>query len=61
METELKQQGDPRMFGRGEIFDRYPYSSPATDDFYERYLSGEQGLKAGWVSPGDFESERLPE
>lgn len=54
----LKQQGDPRMFGNGDIFDGYPYSSSATDNFYERYMSGEK-VKAGWVSPTDFEKEPL--
>jgi N-sulfoglucosamine sulfohydrolase len=61
MENELKQQGDPRMFGQGEVFDRYPYSSAGTNNFYERYLSGEQGLKAGWVSPSDFETAPIPQ
>ena len=55
MERELKNQGDPRMFGKGEVFDRYPYSSEATDDFYERYTAGEK-VKAGWVSETDFEA-----
>ena len=55
---ELMAAGDPRMFGRGEVFDRYPYFSKATDDFYERYTSGEK-VKAGWVNPGDFEKEPI--
>ena len=54
----LRSQGDPRMFGRGEIFDRYPYSSPATDNFYERYMAGEK-VPAGWVNPSDFEKAPL--
>lgn len=58
MEAELKAQGDPRMFGRGDVFDAYEYTSPATDRFYERYMSGEK-LKAGWVDPGDFEDGPL--
>lgn len=56
MVAELKQQGDPRMFGRGDIFDAYPYSSAATDRFYERYTAGEK-VNAGWVSPSDFEKK----
>ncbi|MDA9858563.1 sulfatase [Rubripirellula sp.] len=55
MVSELKAQGDPRMNGRGDMFDAYPYSSPATDRFYERYLGGEK-IRAGWVSPSDFEN-----
>jgi N-sulfoglucosamine sulfohydrolase len=54
----LKQQGDPRMFGNGSVFDGYPYSSPGTDRFYERYISGEK-VKAGWVSQSDFEKTPL--
>lgn len=58
MESELKAQGDPRMFGRGDVFDQYGYTSPATDHFYERYTNGEK-LKAGWVNESDFEPEPL--
>ena len=58
MESELKAQGDPRMFGKGGVFDGYPYSSQATNRFYERYMAGEK-VKAGWVSPTDFEPKPL--
>lgn len=58
MEEQLKAEGDPRMFGKGEIFDQYPYSSEATDHFYERYMKGEK-IRAGWVNPTDFEKEIL--
>jgi arylsulfatase A-like enzyme len=51
--AELKAQEDPRMFGRGSIFEEYPYSDAALRGFYERYMAGEK-LKAGWVSPSDF-------
>ena len=54
MESELKAQGDPRMFGQGTLFDQYEYTSPATAGFYERYIAGEK-LRAGWVSESDFE------
>ncbi|MDG2221509.1 MAG: sulfatase [Rubripirellula sp.] len=54
MVSELKAHGDPRMDGRGDLFDAYPYSNPATDRFYERYLGGEK-IRAGWVRPSDFE------
>ncbi|RMF43981.1 MAG: DUF229 domain-containing protein [Planctomycetota bacterium] len=58
MVAELTAQGDPRMFGQGDIFDSYPYSSPATANFYERFRRGER-LKAGWVNPTDFETEPI--
>ncbi len=53
---ELREQGDPRMFGKGKIFDDYPYADKTTQHFYERYKKGEIGKKAaGWVNPSDFE------
>ncbi len=58
MTNKLKEQGDPRMFGKGDVFDKYPYSSTATDRFYERYMAGEK-LRAGWVQPSDFEDKPL--
>ncbi|HRE81698.1 MAG TPA: sulfatase [Opitutaceae bacterium] len=56
--TRLKAQGDPRMFGQGEIFDHYPHSNPANIHFYERYMRGEQ-MKTNWVNPSDFEKVPL--
>jgi arylsulfatase A-like enzyme len=56
--AELKAQGDPRMFGRGDVFDKYPYSGKSTDNFYRRYMAGEK-VRAGWVLPSDFEKEKL--
>jgi len=58
MVKELKGQGDPRMFGKGEVFDNYIYTNDGTRDFYERYMNGEK-VKAGWVSPSDFETAPL--
>ena len=52
MESTLAAQGDPRMFGNGEVFDRYPPTAGA--GFYEKYLRG-QRPKAGWVNDSDFE------
>jgi len=56
MTAELKAQGDPRMFGKGSLFDQYKPASHA--GFYERFLRGEK-LKAGWVSETDFEKGPL--
>lgn len=56
--AELKAQGDPRMFGRGHVFDQYPYADDTGRGFYERFMRGEK-LKAGWVSETDFEKARL--
>jgi N-sulfoglucosamine sulfohydrolase len=54
MEALLKEQGDPRMFGNGKVFDDYPATSGA--GFYEKFIRGEE-VKAGWVEPTDFEKE----
>lgn len=56
--SELKAQDDPRMFGRGDVFDKYPYADDSGRGFYERYMRGEK-LRAGWVNPTDFEREPL--
>jgi arylsulfatase A-like enzyme len=58
MERELRTQGDPRQFGKGEVFDRYMYADESTRNFYERFMRGEQ-LKAGWVNESDFEKSAV--
>lgn len=55
----LKEQEDPRMFGRGHVFDGYRYMDDGTVDFYNRYMSGED-MQSGWVNDSDFEEEPLP-
>lgn len=55
---QLREEGDPRMFGQGEVFDKYPYAEQKTADFYSKYLKGETP-KAGWVNSSDFESQPL--
>lgn len=57
METELKQQQDPRMYGKGDVFDSYPYAQPQVRNFYERYMKGEK-IKAGWINESDFEKPK---
>jgi hypothetical protein len=56
MENELTAQGDPRMLGRGRVFDEYKPTSG--DGFYEKFLRGENP-PAGWVNKSDFEKEPL--
>lgn len=58
MYARLKAQGDPRMCGQGDVFDRYLYANPAHVNFYERYMKGEK-LDAGWVNKSDFEPTPL--
>jgi N-sulfoglucosamine sulfohydrolase len=56
MEAALSAQGDPRMAGRGGVFDNYvPTGNPG---YYEKYLRGE-APKAQWVEPGDYEAAPL--
>ena len=52
----LKAQEDPRMFGKGQVFDEYKPTAGA--GFYEKYLRGEKP-KAGWVNESDFEKEPI--
>ena len=52
--AELREQGDPRMFGKGHLFDEYLYADKKTQGFYERYMHGEK-IDAGWVNDTDFE------
>ncbi|MEJ7827010.1 MAG: sulfatase [Segetibacter sp.] len=42
MEKKLKNQQDPRMFGKGYIFDQYKYANPTTQNYYERFMKGEK-------------------
>lgn len=60
METELKAQGDPRMVGKGNVFDNYPSANLKTKNFYNRYMQGEP-LRAPWVNETDFETNSLAE
>jgi hypothetical protein len=53
--TELTTQQDPRMLGRGAIFDGYVHANPGHVGFYERYLRGEK-MNTGWVNASDFEA-----
>jgi len=55
---ELKAQDDPRMSGKGGIFEAEPYAHPGQRNFYERYMKGEK-IKAGWVNESDFEKAPL--
>lgn len=60
MYQKLKGENDPRMFGRGFVFDNYRYMDDGTVNFYQRYLNGEK-MNTGWVNDSDFEEGLLPE
>jgi N-sulfoglucosamine sulfohydrolase len=53
MYSLLTHQGDLRMFGKGHQYEDYPFSTPAQQDLYERYMAGEP-IEAGWVNQSDF-------
>lgn len=57
LESLLAAHADPRMAGRGQIFDEY--TPTAGDGFYEKFQRGEK-VNAGWVNPSDFEKEPVP-
>ena len=55
----LRQQGDPRMLGNGDIFDHYPFYQESAWNFWERVQSGEitePWKQTGWVNPTDYET-----
>jgi arylsulfatase A-like enzyme len=55
---KLKEQGDPRMHGNGEVFEKYGFASKQWLNFYERYRAGEK-IRTGWVNASDYEKEPL--
>jgi arylsulfatase A-like enzyme len=59
LHAELKQQGDPRMEGKGAIFDNYEHATKANVGYYEKFMRGES-VKAGWINPSDIEPKPLP-
>ena len=62
MTARLQEQGDPRMFGQGHLFDEYPIHTEATRNFYERFMNGSLDASATrWVNETDFEPEPLPQ
>jgi N-sulfoglucosamine sulfohydrolase len=56
---ELRRQGDPRMFGKGDVFDQYPFSQDKVWNFWERVQSGEitePWNMTRWLRPTDYET-----
>ncbi len=52
--AELKVQNDPRMYGKGYIFDEYPYADEKWKGYYEKQMKREAPTP-GWISPSDFD------
>jgi len=59
MTRKLTEQKDPRILGKGDVFDNYPYAG-AVHDFYNRYMSGEK-IPTFWVSDTDFDTYLGPD
>lgn len=57
LHAELKAQNDPRMEGRGDVFDRYEHATKAHVGFYEKFMRCEP-VKADWISPTDIEPRK---
>lgn len=54
MYDRLREQGDPRVQGRGTVFDEYPHAAKGNVGFYERFMNGEK-VQAGWIDPSDID------
>jgi N-sulfoglucosamine sulfohydrolase len=50
--ADLEKQQDPRMFGMGAIFDKYPHVQQP--NYWARFMQGER-LPTNWVDETDFE------
>lgn len=55
MTSRLMSQHDPRMDGKGDIFDHYPNMSKSRD-YFNRVKSGET-LPFNWINASDFDPE----
>ncbi|AKQ47672.1 heparan N-sulfatase [Rufibacter radiotolerans] len=47
LEKELKAQQDPRMFGKGDLFDQYKSANDKARGYYERFMKGEELPRSG--------------
>jgi N-sulfoglucosamine sulfohydrolase len=57
--SELKQQGDPRMFGGGDVFDRYEHADKGHVGFYEKLMRGEK-LTSGSLKESSCDPRPAP-
>lgn len=56
MESELREQGDPRVSGNGDIFDEYPIFQDDLTNFYEKFTNGKAEVP-GWLNASDVEEK----
>ncbi len=57
--AELKQQEDPRLEGKGYLFDQYEHAQKGNVGYYEKFMRGDK-VSSGWISPSDVEKKPLP-
>ena len=57
MENGLKEQGDPRMEGNGDIFHQYEFTWEPYKDAYERMIINKEKLVPIWINKTDIEPD----
>ena len=55
----LKDEGDPRMFDKGTIFDEYPFSNKSLIRLYEKSIVNGEDVRVGWVRKSDIEYDLI--
>ena len=55
LEKELRKQKDPRMFGNGSVFDKYPFAK-GMNNVYERIMGGEK-INMDWINTSDVDND----
>ncbi len=61
METELKNQSDPRMFGNGDIFHSYFYTRDPYRNLYDRMVNKGENVIPRWINASDIETDLMEE
>lgn len=59
MEEELKKQGDPRMFGNGDIFHTYYYTWDPYRNLHDRMVNKGEKIVPIWVNESDIETDLM--
>ena len=59
METELRAQEDPRMFGRGDVFHTYYFTWDLVRNYYERRILQSEDLVPPWIQESDIETDLM--
>lgn len=55
MEDELRRQNDPRMFGKGDVFQQYIVSDERWRNGYEKIVIQKQKLVFPWINASDID------